>query len=190
MSRTSIFACLEPRGSQWQLGPLPPSAGRMMLIGWKQEPAPVDGGVPEDVAAVLAHALTSIGRVTFPSSSDLTSTTDAKTSMQAFDDPAHPWWLQGQVLLVSAPAAAPPRIDRARLLAVLENDWAAAADALGPLGVIGIVRPGVDGDVAGVFTLTADAEETTRAALERETRRASFDWFVLTEEAFAERYTT
>lgn len=208
MSDTSIFVCLEPRRSDvWQLGVLPPSMGRMMLIGWKKDPEPVDAGVPEDVAAVVARALTSIGRVTFPSSAvhapagggwspfkrgpgsaDLLSTTDPQTVMQAFDDAAHPWWMQGQVLVISAPSVPSPEIDRKHLRALLENDWSGVADALSPPGVIAVLRPGVDGDLAGLLTLTADAERTSLAALEGETRRASFDWSVLTEDAFADRY--
>jgi hypothetical protein len=209
MSGTSIFVCLEPRRSEWQLGALPPSIGRMMLIGWKKDPEPVDAGVPEEVAAVVARALTSIGRVTFPSSAvhaatgsgwwplkrapgpvELTSTTDPQTLIQAFDDAAHPWSMQGQVLLISAPAEAPPEIDRKQLRALLENEWGDAADALSAPGVIGVVRPGVDGDLAGLLTLTADAERTSLAALEGETRRASFDWAVLSEDAFAEHYSS
>ena len=206
MSHTAIFVCVEPRRSEWQLGVLPPSMGRMMLIGWKQDPEPVDAGVPDDVAAVVARALTSIGRVTFPSSAvhasaggwspfkrgpdagDLLSTTDPQTVTQAFDDAAHPWSMQGQVLLISAPSVPPPEIDRKRLRALLENDWSGAADALAPPGVIAVLRPGVDGDLAGLLTLTADAERTSLAALEGETRRAAFDWSVLTEAAFADRY--
>jgi len=193
MSDTSIFVCVEPRRSEWQLGVLPPSIGRMMLIGWKKDQEPVDAGVPEDVAAVVARALTSIGRVTFPSSAargpaELTSTTDPQTLMQAFDDAAHPWSMQGQVLLISAPAEAPPGVDRKQLRALLENEWGEAAQALSAPGVIGVVRPGVDGDLAGLLTLTADAERTSLAALEGETRRASFDWSVLTEDAFVDRY--
>jgi hypothetical protein len=64
----SIFACTDPRRAQWQLGRLPPAAGRMTLIGWAQEPEPVDDGVPREVGAVLARALVSVSRVTFPSS--------------------------------------------------------------------------------------------------------------------------
>ena len=208
MSDTSVFVCLEPRRSDWwQLGALPPSIGRMMLIGWKKDPEPVDGGVPEDVAPLLARAFTSIGRVTFlssamhastaggwwpmkraPGPAELTSTTDPQTLMQSFDDAAHPWSMQGQLLLISASAEAPPEIDRKQVRALLENAWRDAAEALSAPRVIGVVRPGVDGDVAGLLTLTADAERTSLAALEGETRRASFDWSVLTEDAFVDRY--
>jgi len=49
------------------------------------------------------------------------------------------------------------------------------------------VRPGVDGDVAGLLSLTEASEQVTLAALERETRRAEFDWALVTEEAFEGR---
>jgi len=207
MSRGSIFACLDPRGAEWQLGALPPPAGRLMLIGWREEPPPVDGGVPPPVAATFSRALTSIGRITYLSSTvpapagggwpplkrgpapvDLLSTSDPQELAQAFEDAAHPWWMQGQVLLVSAPGAAPPAVERRQLLSLLEDEWTSTARALSPLGVIGVMRPGVDGDLAGLLTFTAAAEQASLAALERETLLASFDWSVVTEEAFAERY--
>ena len=209
MTRTSLFACLEPRRSEWQLGALPPPTGQMMLIGWKKDPEPVDGGVPDDVAHMLARAFTSLGRVSFlssavhassgggwlsskraPGPADLMSTTDPQIVVHAFNDAAHPWWMQGQVLLISAPADPPPGIDRKQLLAVLENEWNGTAAPLSALGVIGVVRPGVDGDLAGLLTLTADARKACLAALERETRQASFDWSVLSEDAFRERYAS
>ena len=180
----------------------------MVLIGWKKDPEPVDGGVPDDVAPVLARAFTSLGRVTClssavhastgggwwfkraPGPADLMSTTDPQIVVHAFEDGTHPWWMQGQVLLISAPAGPPPGIDRKQLLAVLENEWSETADQLAALGVIGVVRPGVDGDLAGLFTLTADARDASLTALEREARRASFDWSVLSEDAFLERYAS
>jgi hypothetical protein len=207
MTRTSLFACLEPRRSEWQLGTLPAPTGQMMLIGWKKDPEPVDGGVPDDVGHVLARAFTSLGRVSFlssavhasagrgwfsskraPGPADLMSTTDPEIVVHAFDDAAHAWWMQGQVLLISTPADPPPGIDRKQLLGVLENEWSGTTEQLSALGVIGVVRPGVDGDLAGLLTLTAEAREASLAALEREAGRASFDWSVLSEEVFAERY--
>ncbi len=208
MSRTAVFVCLAPRGSEWQLGALPPAAGRVLLIGWAEDPPPVDAGVPEGVATVLARALTSFGRVTFPTAVvqasaghswspftrapgpvELLWTRNPQAVLQAFDDASHPWWMQGQVLLVSEPAAAvAPEIDRKQLAALLEDKWTMAADALSAAGVISVLRPGVDGDVAGLWTATEETEHTSLAALEGEARRASFDWAVLSEEAFAERY--
>jgi hypothetical protein len=68
LNSTSIFVCSDPRRAEWQLGRLPPAAGRMTLTGWQQEPKPVDAGVPRELSAVLARALASVSRVTFPAS--------------------------------------------------------------------------------------------------------------------------
>ena len=103
--------------------------------------------------------------------------------MKAFDDPAYPWWLQGQMLLLSAPEAAPPHIDRKQLVTLFDDGWASAAQRLSALHVTGVLRPGVDGDVAGLFTLTEHSYEASLAALEREAKTASFLWSVVDEDA-------
>ena len=228
MTQTSIFACRDARGPQWQLGPLPPPTGRLTLLGWSQTPEPHDGGVPEDVARVLARALTSTARVTFPcsfvktvpatgiwSSLDgdqvraltgkgigkriaakvkhappeltLMSTRRAKTAMRLFDDGGFPWWLQGQVVVLSAPVALPPDLNEADLLSLFDEDWARRAASLAGLDVDGVVRPGVDGDVAGLLSLTQPFGERVLAALEHEARAEGFEWDVVSEVAFVQR---
>jgi hypothetical protein len=107
--------------------------------------------------------------------------------MRLFDDAGFPWWMQGQVVLLSEAAAPPPDFDDKTLLALYGEDWIKHAISLAAVGVNGIVRPGVDGDVASVLTLTAAFEQVLLAALESETRSAGFDWGLLPEEAFALR---
>ena len=227
MTHTSIFACRDPRGLHWQLGPLPPATGRVTLLGWSQTTERHDAGVPDEVAGVLARALTSTARVTFPSSaatdgatrvwsplgddlaralsgkgiSDrvlgklrgrppnvaLMSTRRPDTAMRLFDDASFPWWMQGQVVLLSGLDAPPPDLDEDALLALFGEDWTKRAAPLAAAGIEGIVRPGVDGDVAGLLSLRDEFEQTVLNALERETRLAGFDWALLPEEAFALR---
>jgi len=198
----------------------------LTLITWSQAPEGHDAGVPEEVARVLARALTSVARVTFPCSSvkpvatsgwspmdddlirvltgkgfgerivarlkgkprdiTLTSTRRPETAMRLFDDPGFPWWMQGQVALLSGLDAPPPDIDEETLLALFEEDWTRRAASLAP-GMEAILRPGVDGDVAGLLSLTDGFEQVVLAALESETRRVGFDWALLPEEAFALR---
>ena len=227
MTKTAMFACRDPRGAHWQLGPLPYASGRMMLIGWRQTPAPADAGVPDNIAAVLARALTAVARVTFPTSCktvvplgewvpldgdlarrvgddglmgrvssivsdvpsaiDLLSTLRPETAAQAFDDAGFPWWLQGQVLILSSARSAAPDIDHATLLSLLTDGWPKRAMELEKHGILGVVRPGVDGDVAGVFSLTIAFETLLLATLERESSRAGFHWMELTEADFSEQ---
>jgi hypothetical protein len=199
----------------------------LTLIGWKQTPEPHDAGVPEAVARVLARALTSVARVTFPCSSvkpvatsgwspmdgdlirvltgkgfgerivarlkgkptDITlmSTRRPETAMRLFDDPSFPWWLQGQMVLLSDTDAPPRDIDEETLLALFGESWTQHAASLAPVGIDGILRPGVDGDVAGLLSLTDAFEQAVLAELENETRRAGINWALMPEQAFALR---
>jgi hypothetical protein len=227
VTQTSIFACRDARGSHWQLGPLPPAAGRLTLLGWSQTVQRNDSGVPEEVGRVLARALTSVARVSFPCAfvkevvanvwspwdGDLVrvltskglgarmvaklkgrppeialmSTRRPETAMRLFDDAGFPWWMQGQVVLLSEPEAPPPDIDEDTLLALFGDEWTKRAAALSPLGIKGILRPGVDGDVAGLLSVTDAFEQVVLAALESESQRAEIDWALLPESAFTLR---
>jgi hypothetical protein len=122
-----------------------------------------------------------------PSDLTLVSTRRPETARRLFDDAGFPWWMQGQVVVLSKADAPPPDIDEDTLLALFGDDWTSHAPALGAVGIEGIVRPGVDGDVAGLLSLTVSFEEAVLGVLEGETRRAGFDWAVLTEDAFALR---
>jgi hypothetical protein len=101
-----------------------------------------------------------------------------------FKEAGFPWWLQGQVALLSEPEAPPPDVAAEALLALIDDDWASRIGALVGEGVMGVVRPGVDGDVAGVLSMTAAFEQNLLAALEREAVEAGFSWAVLSEEEF------
>src|SRR4051794_8833071 len=118
MTRSALLATCDPRGDHWQLGSLPPSQGRLWLVGWSVAPEPRDAGVPREVALVISLALTSVAQVTFLGlTPDRPTTTRApETVLPLFDDPDYPWWLQAQVVLLSAPTAAPPNLDRRDLL--------------------------------------------------------------------------
>ena len=230
MSTTSILICRDPRGSHWQLGTLPPPQGPLTLIGWRQQPDPTDGGVPREVAAVLARALTSAARVTFPSSAVdvsvgqrwsargddlvreltshgavsrakailkgrtnkvvLVSTRASATVVAAFDDGQYPWWLQGQVLLLSEGDAEPPDIDMEKLSAFYDEQWTRQAAALSVPGLVGVMRPGVDGDVAGLLALVEAFAPAFLEKLEHEARVAGMGLDVVDERTFAQRLAT
>jgi hypothetical protein len=116
----------------------------------------------------------------------LMSTRRSETAMRLFADASFPWWMQGQVVLLSGLDAPPPDIDEDALLALFGEDWTKRAASLDAAGIEGILRPGVDGDVAGLLSLREGFEPVVLDALERETRLAGFDWALLAEEAFAQ----
>jgi hypothetical protein len=138
----------------------------------------VRGLSPESLAGRLRGALKGL-----PQQIVLISSRQPLTLRRMFDDPAYPWWLQGQVTLLSDPEGAPPEIDRDTLLSLIADDWSKRAGALVGLGVRGIVRPGVDGDMAGLLSLTDDFDKVFLRTLESETRRTGLDWAELEESA-------
>jgi hypothetical protein len=187
----SLRVCRDARAPHWQLGPLPPDRGRLTLVMWTSDVPPADGGVAPEVARVLARTWTSIARVTFLSSSargsKLLSTIDPGVAMQLFEDAAFPWWLQGQLVLLSDPAADSSTIDERSVLALIDDDWARRAAPLAAHGVEGVVRPGVDGDLAGVLALNDRLDSRMLASLEREAQQAGMSLSVVPETALLER---
>lgn len=199
----------------------------MTLIGWRQLPDPTDGGVPPEVAAILARALTTVARVTFPSSASeasgsaawsvregdlmhevtseglrdharavlhglpnkvvLVSTRQPSTTITAFDDAEYPWWLQGQGLMLSAVDAAPPDVDLETLFSFLDDGWTRLTATMSARGLVGMMRPGVDGDVAGLLSLTNTLPQAFLDELETQARLAGMKWETVDERTFAER---
>lgn len=115
----------------------------------------------------------------------LLSTRRPESAQRMFEDGAFPWWMQGQIVLLSAPDGAPPDLDRAALLALLGEDW---RRRIAPgTGMLGMIRPGVDGDVAGFQPLAEGFGEVLLSHLEREIVVAGWEWAILSEEGFARR---
>ena len=226
MSAPTILVCETPTLSQWQLGPLPPPAADVILIGWHVEPRAVDAGVPPGVADVLARALTSVATLTFPvvppakqaialSSSDdtsqplhiaglaaharaavhrgtartvLVSTHAVDTAKLLFDAPGYAWDSQAQVVLISEHHAPAPIVSRDTLQALAGDNWIrhAATEQKTPRAhhLVGVMRPGVDGDIAGILSLTPAFTRSLTRALQTTAHRAGFAWQSLSEQAF------
>lgn len=83
----------------------------------------------------------------------LLSTTSEQAIRGLFDDPDYPWWNQAQFVLMSPADAPPPDFDRIAFdpAMLFERDWSEEFARSQPLGVQAILRPGVDGDVAGLL---------------------------------------
>jgi hypothetical protein len=115
----------------------------------------------------------------------LISTRQPPTAIRLFDDSAYPWWLQGQVVMLSQPDVAPPDITLEALLGLVSDKWLESGDGITDSGVQAIVRPGVDGDVAGLLSLDTEFEKLILAKLEGQTRRFGLAFAIVPENAFA-----
>lgn len=222
MTETALFACCGARDPRWQLD-TGRSQREWMLIGWRQSPRSPDGGVPDDVAVVLADAFAAVAQVTFPCSTEpgeaadawlprgndhirtfsadglsgfvraalkrapreivLVSTRKTESIVRLFDDEEHPWWMQGTFALLSAADAGPPEIDRKQVLALLDGPGAGDLDAV-TTAVDAVVRPGVDGDMAGVLSRTPQFEQELLDASAAACARRGVQWSVVSEEEF------
>jgi hypothetical protein len=122
-----------------------------------------------------------------PPNITLVSTRRPDTAIRLFDDEGFPWWRQAQVGLLSKPDAPPTGIDEPQLLALFDDEWTTHAASLAADGVEGVVRPGVDGDVAGVWTLSEAFEQALLSALANEARSGGIGWTIVSEDAFASK---
>lgn len=122
-----------------------------------------------------------------PSEVTIISTRRPETAARLFDDAAYPWWMQGQIALLCEPERAAPDIDRQKLFGLFEDDWTRRAASLEAAGVCGVLRPGADGDLAGLLSLNDKFRDNFLALAESECRSAGFDWMLLPENDFAQR---
>jgi hypothetical protein len=104
--------------------------------------------------------------------------------MAAFDSPGAPWWAQGQILPVTPPDTAVPRLSMKHIAALLSDDW---VDASRALECVVAARPGVDGDLVGLATHSASGVQTFIAALGRQAQAADLHFKEVSESEFTRR---
>ena len=120
-----------------------------------------------------------------PKRATLVSTRDPATLVRAFDDGGFPWWLQGQVMLLSNPTAQRPPDFRFRAVRQLTDDrWLEEATSIP--GLTGVLRPGVDGAMAGIQTLNAGLRALLLDAFESQSQAAGVSFEIVDEATFIE----
>ena len=99
----------------------------------------------------------------------LLSTITEQAVRRLFNDAEYPWWNQSQFVLLSSAGASPPDFDKTAFnpAALFEGEWSEGFGNLQPLGVRAILRPGVDGDVAGLLYASSEARDRFEAILSR-----------------------
>jgi hypothetical protein len=121
-----------------------------------------------------------------PGQVDLISTTDPNLAGKLFDDAGFPWHLQGQVALLFPLDAKPPQLTRKELMSVLDRGWRELQDRVKFPHLLGLMRPGVDGDVAGIWSFDKAFTKALLHQLEMEAHRMGFECQLVSENLFAE----
>ena len=210
-----LLICDYPLSSDWQLGPLPPSQGRLELLGWVCADEAMEGGVPLPVRQLLARVWVGMARLEYlfhdhPGRSAWArlmpralrghllprwvNSTDPSQAQALFHDSGCQWSLQGQVLLLSEIQSPMPRLEAVPLDVLLSDDWCQLAPPLRAAGVKAVVRPGVDGAVAGFWWLEAEQgreptclQQRWRQALAREVTGGAASLSRVSEDEFRHR---
>ncbi len=151
------------------------------LLEWRVPARPVDGGMPPEVARTIATALCAVANVAGctgrvpehfgaawttvpeghmcrlpgrwwerPRHVGVLASQDPSVVVRLFDDDEFVWALESQLLFLS-PRDTLPRLDRALVEGCFALPIAVTPAQLAAAGVVGFVRAGVDGDVAGVY---------------------------------------
>lgn len=159
-----------------------------MLIGWDVEPPPVDAGVPPAVADILVRGLCRQAALSYPrgrrAGRDFAwkSTQDAREAIpEIFESAAFPWELQGQVVVLSTPGTQ-LALDEHHLEVIARPELFATLHAL---GATGLLLPGVDGDVAALYTFASADMPTLTAVLSALAEESGADCVSVTEPDFA-----
>ena len=125
-----------------------------------------------------------------PSRFTLLTTRHPDTAVRMFDVTGFDWSQQGQVGLMSDPDAPPPVIDYATIGDLFSADWVARAAGFNEGPIRGVLRPGVDGDVAGLYSSDPAFMDRIQRDLEAACRDAGCDWaLVPDDQSFADRLT-
>lgn len=183
----SLLVCVDYREPIWEL-PIAVAPGVTRgLIGWQTSPSPVDAGLPPAVASLLASALTEHALLSFPEIEGrrtvFVNARGAEVARRAFDSEYFDWSRRAQVIFLSPREAPPPSLSDVHLR--LSQD-AQSMHELSGAGVTGLLLPGVDGDVAGLYTFNDDLWNESIAALRMACQGAGVEWRSVTETEFAE----
>ena len=114
----------------------------------------------------------------------LVATARPETALKLFDDGGFAWSAGTQVAFVARTDHDLPTIDLADVELLLGSEWTTAARGLFAKGAMGVLRAGVDGDVAGFLAVDAVAAERFVQALAAAAEASGFDWSIVDPDRF------
>lgn len=123
-------------------------------------------------------------RLGFAETRGLVSTRRPASAVALFESDYFWWNMQAQVVILSAPDAPPPPVSATLLDALFEDDWTVALGSIAEGGVVGGMRPGTDGVLAGIAALAPGFGDACLDAITREAEAANQPVRIVTNEDF------
>ena len=181
-----LVACFDYRDSVWELPVAVPQVSRC-LLAWRTTPVPLDAGMPLSVASLFASALASHALVSFATGVrghvSFVHASRPEDVLQAFAEPYFNWSRRAQVIFLSAAESEPPALSERHLRLAYESE---AFDVLSSIGVTGLLLPGVDGDVAGLYAFSRNLGDRLTSGFKKACADVGADWRSVSESELRE----
>jgi hypothetical protein len=116
----------------------------------------------------------------------LMSTVEPDVACRMFYDGGFSWQMQGQVGLLLPFGSPAPQFDRRGLRQLIASDRGDTPARLGLNDTLGLIRPGVDGAVAGIWSFDRAFALALLARLESEAFQMGFEFRLATEATFTD----
>jgi len=180
----AILMCPAPQSPDWELPLRDPAA--CILLGWVIQPEGFDAGAPLPVRSLLSQVLCRIATVSYLAHDGMpvpkcphkiVTTREPALVTALFVDPAYPWNQHGQAAFLSDDRV--PQVSSRLLTDVVGQQKVEAAERA---GFKGVMLPGVDGAVAGLWMFSGT--ETFTQAMEECCANVGAELHLLTEDEF------
>lgn len=186
--RLKIFVCLEFNNPHWELPIVTSNNIEQALLAWLIYPSSVESGLPDEIVEIIAHTLVEQTLVTFPireraKNISFVSTEQFIEVTRAFNADYFDWSQRGQVIFLSAKGYPSPAITKSELQIDLTD---AGIKKLMSFGIIGLVLPGVDGDVAGIYSFSTGLLNNLLDTIREECMRLDFPFLIINEQEMAD----
>jgi hypothetical protein len=116
----------------------------------------------------------------------LVSTAEPNVACRLFYAEGFSWQMQGQVGLLLPSGSPAPQLDRKGLRLLIASERGDTPMRLGLNDALGLIRPGVDGAVAGIWSFNRAFARALMTKLESEAIRMGFEFRIVTEASFTD----
>ena len=202
---------IDPKDPDWALHTFDHDKIHSGLLGWIMATPPVEGGVPNEVGALICRVLCRSFSLTFTYTSappppdiatlislrsplaarwfanqpniTLAHTTSASFARHLFDG-GFSWTQQAQIVFLSSPGAPPPAVTAQQVYNLLERNKTHPDALAETLGISGLMFPAVDGDFAEVMLLDDAQFDALLDEFKKECAALNIEWRIVTEQQF------